>query len=94
MPVSGLGERGTRLRSVARRLEPAPAVPPFYVQTPDHETRAPGWYMRLTRDAEPEYLGHNAAVAEVFLLRLVEDQAPRPRRSTKRRQKGKQRSTA
>ena len=66
--MSGLGERGSRLRAVARRLDPAPAVPPFYVESPDHEMRALGWYMRMTRDGEPVYLGHNAVVAEIFLM--------------------------
>lgn len=72
MPVSGLGERGSRLRAVARRLDPPPAVPPFYVQQPDEETRAIGWYMRLTRKGKAIYLGHSATAAEVFLqLQLV-----------------------
>jgi hypothetical protein len=51
--VSGLGERGERLRRVARALSSPPAVPPFYVQSPapdDEEVRAIGWYMR--RSAE------------------------------------------
>lgn len=65
--MSGLGERGTRLRRVARRLEPPPAVPPFYVQVPDGEMRATGWYMRLERGGEAVFLGHNAVTAEIFL---------------------------
>jgi hypothetical protein len=66
--VSGLGERGRRLRRLAHRLEPVPAVPPFYVQLPDREMRATGWYMRTERGGEPIFLGHNAVVAEIFLL--------------------------
>jgi hypothetical protein len=71
--VSDLGERGSRLRAVARRLEPSPAIPPFYVQTPEGDLRALGWYMRMKRDGEALYLGHSAASAEVFLLRLGEE---------------------
>jgi hypothetical protein len=66
--MSGLGERGRRLRAVAGKLEPAPAVPPFYVQVPDEEEiRAVGWYMRQTRDGPPIFLGHSAVAAEVWL---------------------------
>lgn len=65
--MSGLGERGTRLRRVARQLDPPPAVPPFYVQVPDEECRAVGWYVRMERGGEPVYLGHSAIAAEVFL---------------------------
>jgi hypothetical protein len=70
--VSGLGERGSRLRDVARRLDPPPAVPPFYVESPDRETRALGWYMRMSREEDPIYLGHSATAAEVYLLREME----------------------
>lgn len=76
--MSGLGERGSRLRSVARRLAEPPAVPPFYIQVPEGgELRAIGWYMRMTRDGEAIFLGHSAASAEVFLLRRLEDRAIR-----------------
>ena len=84
--MSGLGERGKRLRRSAALLDPAPAVPPFYVQVPDFETRAMGWYMRWTRDGEPVYLGHAAASAEVYLLRLGEEQG-RERKPGQRVQK-------
>lgn len=87
--MSGLGERGSQLRRVARRLDPPPAVPPFYVQLPDDECRAPGWYMREIRDGEPVYLGHSASVAEVFLLRIMDT---KPRKRVKR--KARARSTA
>lgn len=71
--MSDLGERGRRLRAVARRLEPAPAVPPFYVQSPEGaDVRALGWYMRMSRGGEATYLGHSAAAAEVYLLRELE----------------------
>jgi hypothetical protein len=82
--VSGLGERGSRLRSVARSLSPAPAVPPFYVQSPEGEMRALGWYMRMTRRGEALYLGHSAASAEVFLLRLGEDSEKKPKRRSRK----------
>lgn len=71
--MSGLGERGTRLWAVACRLEPPPAVPPFYVWNPDErEIRAAGWYMRQTPDGPPIFLGHSAAAAEVWLLQQLE----------------------
>lgn len=74
--MSGLGERGRRLRAVARRLAAPPAVPPFYVQSPEgDELRALGWYMRMTRESEATYLGHSAAAAEVYLLRRLESEA-------------------
>lgn len=68
--MSGLGERGERLRRVARALSSPPAVPPFYVQSPapdDEEVRAIGWYMRRSRKGPAVYLGHSAAAAEVWL---------------------------
>jgi hypothetical protein len=72
--MSGLGERGRRLRAVASKLEPAPAVPPFYVWVPDEsEIRAAGWYMRQTLDGPPIFLGHSAAAAEVWLLKQIEE---------------------
>jgi len=71
--MSGLGERGRRLRAVASKLEPTPAVPPFYVQVPDEdEIRATGWYMRRTRDGPPIFLGHSAIAAEVWLRRQLD----------------------
>jgi len=71
--MSGLGDRGRRLRAVASRLEPAPAVPPFYVHVPDEEEiRAAGWYMRQTRDGPPIFLGHSAVAAEVWLRRQLD----------------------
>lgn len=82
--MSGLGERGGRLRAVARKLEPPPAVPPFYVQTPDEEDiRALGWYMRETRGGPPVFLGHSAAAAEVWLRGLLEQQRKKPKRRRK-----------
>jgi hypothetical protein len=84
--VSDLGERGSRLRRVARELRPAPAIPPFYVQSPDEEEiRAIGWHMRVKRNEPPVYLGHSAAAAEVWLRRLLDEQ-----RSKRRRKGGKQ----
>lgn len=84
--MSGLGERGSRLRRVARALEPAPAVPPFYVQTPDErELRAVGWYMRRERGGEAVYLGHSAIAAELWLRGEFERQT----NSTGKRGKGK-----
>lgn len=71
--MSGLGDRGRRLRAVASKLEPGPAVPPFYVQVPDEEEiRAVGWYMRQTRDGPPIFLGHSAVAAEVWLRRRLD----------------------
>jgi hypothetical protein len=70
--VSGLGERGSRLRRIAAELSPAPRVPPFYVQVPDEvEIRAIGWYMRRTRKGPPVFLGHSAAAAEAYLRELA-----------------------
>lgn len=81
--MSGLGERGSRLRSLARQLSPSPAIPPFYVQAPDEiEIRALGWYMRRTRGGPPVYLGHSAAAAEHWLRTELERQ--RSRRPRKR----------
>lgn len=82
--MSGLGERGTRLRAVARKLEPPPAVPPFYVESPDGDLRALGWYMRMERTGEATYLGHSAASAEVFLLQLI---AEKPKQKSAKRSK-------
>lgn len=66
--MSGLGERGTQLRAIARQLPKPPEVPPFYVESPDElELRARGWYMRLTRDGEAIFLGHSATAAMVWL---------------------------
>lgn len=74
--MSGLGERGRRLRSVAGKLKPAPAVPPFYVEVPDEdEIRAIGWYMRQTRDGPAIFLGHSAIAAEVWLRRQIDDRS-------------------
>ena len=85
MPVSGLGERGSRLRRIARALEPAPAIPPFYVQSPDEdEIRAIGWYMRCTRKGPPVFLGHSAAAAEAWLrIQIAEQANGRPKRRRK-----------
>jgi hypothetical protein len=53
---------------VARKLEPPPEVPPFYVESPDEvELRARGWYMRMTRESEPIFLGHSVTAAIVWL---------------------------
>lgn len=83
--MSGLGERGGRLRAVARKLEPPPAVPPFYVQAPDEvEIRALGWYMRETRGGPPVFLGHSAAAAELWLHQLLEKQRS-PKRKVRKR---------
>lgn len=78
--MSGLGERGKRLRSLAAMLEPKP-LPPFYVERPDEvETRAIGWHMRVDRAARPEFIGHNFIAAELHLRRLIEEQrAPKPK---------------
>lgn len=71
--MPGLGERGSRLRRVARQLRQPPEVPPFYVQLPDEvEIRAVGWYMRLTRGGPPVYLGHSASAAEIWLRQEVD----------------------
>jgi len=76
--VSGLGERGSRLRRVARQLAPPPAVPPYYVQLPDEiEIRAVGWYMRKTRGGPPVFLGHSAAAAELWLRQEIEKRRSR-----------------
>jgi hypothetical protein len=83
MRVSGLGERGTRLRKIAGRLKPAP-IAVYYVQVPDEiETRAVGWYMRRTRTGEPEYLGHSAAAAEAWLRGELDTQTPVRKRAKK-----------
>lgn len=83
--MSGLGERGSRLRRIAAQLKPPP-IAVYYVQVPDEvETRAVGWYMRPTRAAAPEYLGHSAAAAEAWLRKKLE-QGRTPVR--KRRKKG------
>jgi hypothetical protein len=80
MRVSGLGERGTRLRRIAGNLSPAP-IAVFYVQVPDEvETRAVGWYMRRTRKGPPEYLGHSAAAAEAWLREEIGRISVRKRR--------------
>jgi hypothetical protein len=60
-------------------------VPPFYVQSPEGELRALGWYMRSTRGAEPTYLGHSAAAAEVFLLELEREQKAKPSRKARKK---------
>lgn len=79
--MSGLGERGGRLRAVARKLEPPPAIPPFYVQSPDEEEiRALGWYMRRTRRGPPVFLGHSAAAAELWLHRQLDEQRGKRKR--------------
>lgn len=71
--MSGLGERGRRLRSVASRLDSPPAVPPFYVWVPDEaEIRAIGWYMRETPDGPPIYLGHSAIAAEIWMRKQLD----------------------
>jgi len=71
--MTGLGERGRRLRALTSKLDPAPAVPPFYVQVPDElEIRATGWYMRQTRGGPPIFLGHSAIAAEVWLRRQLD----------------------
>jgi hypothetical protein len=76
--VSGLGERGKRLRAVARKLAPAPAIPPFYVEAPDEEEiRAIGWYMRRSRSGPPIFLGHSASAAEAWLQRELAGQKDR-----------------
>lgn len=87
--MSGLGERGTRLRAVAKKVEPPPVVPPFYVESPDGDLRALGWYMRMERKGPAIYLGHSAAVAEVYLLQLA---AEKPRRKVAK--SSKKRATA
>jgi hypothetical protein len=85
MRVSGLGERGKRLRSLAALLEPKP-LPPFYVERPDEvETRAIGWHMRVDRGAAPEFLGHNFIAAELQLRQMLEEQAKPKRRQRKAR---------
>lgn len=82
MHVSDLGERGSRLRRVARNLKPAPAIPPFYVQIPDEEEiRACGWYMRRTRGGPAVFLGHSAAAAEIWLRRQVDKQTRKKTRT-------------
>jgi hypothetical protein len=81
MPVSDLGERGSRLRAVARKLKPTPAIPPFYVQAPDEEEiRAIGWYMRRTRAGPAVYLGHSAAAAEMWLRGQLDEQRAKRKR--------------
>lgn len=73
------------MRAVARRLKPAPAIPPFYVQAPDEEEiRAIGWYMRRTRGGPVVFLGHSAAAAEVWLRRQVDEQKAKRRKGRKR----------
>jgi hypothetical protein len=58
---------------VAGKLEAPPAIPPFYVWTPDDkEIRAAGWYMRQAQDGPPIFLGHSAAAAEVWLLKQLD----------------------
>lgn len=72
--MTGQGERGQRLRAVAAKLDPAPAVP-FYVQVPEEEEiRAIGWYMRETRDGPPIFLGHSAVAAEIWIRRQLDAQ--------------------
>jgi hypothetical protein len=76
--MTGLGERGRRLRALTTKLDPAPAVPPYFVQVPDEvETRAIGWYMRQTRDGPPIFLGHSAIAAEVWLRRRLDTSGER-----------------
>ncbi|MDX6609016.1 MAG: hypothetical protein QOF85_941 [Solirubrobacterales bacterium] len=84
--MSDLGERGSRLRVVARKLTPPPAIPPFYVQAPDEEEiRAIGWYMHRTRGGPAVYLGHSAAAAEVWLRRQVDEQLAKRKRKDARK---------
>jgi hypothetical protein len=86
MRVSDLGERGRRLRRVARELSPAPAIPPYFVQRPDErEIRAIGWYMRQTRRGPVIFLGHSAAAAEVWLRRRLDEQ--RDKRAKRKRKR-------
>jgi hypothetical protein len=86
----GLGERGSRLRRVARDLSPAP-IAVFYVQVPDEEeVRAIGWYMRLTRAGEPVYLGHSASAAELWLREEIK--AQRSKTSVRKRKKPRQKA--
>lgn len=66
--MPGLGERGSRLRRLAAKLDPPPKLPPYFVQLPDEaDHRAIGWYMRLDSSSEPEFLGHSAISAEMYL---------------------------
>ena len=82
--MSGLGERGSRLRRIAAKLSPAP-IAVFYVQVPDEEeTRSVGWHMRMTRKGKPVYLGHSAAAAEAW-LRAEIDRGGRRRRTPVRK---------
>lgn len=85
------GERGTRLRAIAKQLRPKPQVPPFYLANPDPldgELRALGWYMRRTRKGPAVYLGHSAAAAEVFLCRELDRQRGRRRPGKQARKPG------
>ena len=71
--MSGLGERGARLRRLAQQLSPAPEVPPFYTERPDLvETWAIGWHMRRHRQDVPEFLGYGFIAAELKLRELIE----------------------
>lgn len=79
--MSGVGERGKRLRRLAEQLQPAPVVKPYFVQLPDErETRAIGWHMRVTRTEDPLFLGHSFIAAELKLREMLEAPAKPKRR--------------
>lgn len=78
--MSGLGERGKRLRRLAEQLQ-TPPIAVYFVQLPDEvETFAIGWHMKLSRDEKPEYLGHSFIAAELKLRERLEA-ATKPKRS-------------
>ena len=71
--MPGLGERGTRLRSLARDLQKPPEVLTYYHVPPRHVFNGPGWYMGPSY-AELTYIGHSAAAAEVNLLQQLREE--------------------
>lgn len=71
--MSGLGERGTRLRLLAGELESPPEVVVYYHVPPRQVRNGPGWYMGPSH-RDLSYIGHSAAAAEVNLIRMLQEQ--------------------
>jgi hypothetical protein len=69
--VPGQGTRRHRLVRVARELEQAPEVLPYYLHRPGSRSEpAAGWYMIPAGQEFPIYLGYSAVDAEITLLEM------------------------
>ena len=65
-----------RLALIAQPLEPT--RPPWWVDQPGNRTPSQGWWWIPKGEKHPQFLGHNAAVAEVNLVQLQDAElAPR-----------------